>query len=58
MRSADYPGGEEDGRGELVAAGRWWRFQHVQVGNPQCAMRVEDEAQLAALDLPPPTCHA
>ena len=52
LRSAGYPSGGDDGRGELVAAGRTWRFQHVQVGNPQCAIRVADEAELESLDLP------
>ncbi|MBV9802081.1 MAG: diaminopimelate epimerase, partial [Solirubrobacterales bacterium] len=51
LRSADFPLGPPDGRGELVAAGRSWRFQHVQVGNPQCAIRVEDDAELERLDL-------
>jgi diaminopimelate epimerase len=50
-RSAGYPSGPEDGRGELVAAGRTWHFQHVQVGNPQCAIRVTDVAELQSLDL-------
>src|ERR1700722_7244077 len=31
LRSADYPSGAPDGRGELTAAGHSWRFQHVQV---------------------------
>jgi diaminopimelate epimerase len=51
LRSDDYPTGAEDGVGELTAAGRTWRFQHVQVGNPQCAIRVTDERELASLDL-------
>jgi diaminopimelate epimerase len=51
LRSADYPAGPEDGTGELVAGGRRWRFQHVQVGNPQCSIRVADEDELHALDL-------
>jgi diaminopimelate epimerase len=51
LRSADYPSGSEDGRGELEAGGRTWRFQHVQVGNPQCAIRMADRQQLEALDL-------
>src|SRR5262249_22676103 len=51
VRSADYPSGAADGRGELTAAGRIWRFQHVQVGNPQCAIAVADEAELDVLDL-------
>ncbi len=52
LRSEDFPAGAPDGRGELIAAGRSWRFQHVQVGNPQCAIAVADGPALAALDLP------
>ncbi len=52
LRSADYPTGDPDGRGELTAAGHTWRFQHVAVGNPQCAIRVADERELAELELP------
>jgi diaminopimelate epimerase len=52
LQSADYPAGGEDGRGELSAAGRQWSFQHVNVGNPQCAIAVGSEEELAALDLP------
>jgi diaminopimelate epimerase len=48
--SADYPTGSEDGRGEVVAAGRSWPFQHVSIGNPQCAIEVG--AELESLDLP------
>ena len=51
LRSTDYPSGPEDGTGELTAGGRTWRFQHVQVGNPQCAIPVHDEAELESLDL-------
>ena len=51
VRSADYPSGADDGRGELTADGRRWRFQHVQVGNPQCAIRIGEERELDALDL-------
>ena len=52
LRSKDYPDGPDDGCGEVEAGGRRWRFQHVSVGNPQCAIRVESEAELEALDLP------
>jgi diaminopimelate epimerase len=51
LRSDDYPSGSEDGRGELTAGGRSWRFRHVQVGNPQCAIEIADENELHALDL-------
>ena len=47
--SADYPSGAPDGRGELEAGGRRWSFQHVSVGNPQCAIACEE---LETLDLP------
>lgn len=51
LQSPDYPAGGADGAGRLSAAGRSWNFQHVQVGNPQCTIRVTDAAQLAKLDL-------
>ena len=49
--SADYPDGRHDGRGELYADGKRWRFQHVSVGNPQCAIRCDwlDALDLAAI---------
>jgi len=52
LQSDDFPAGPPDGRGELTAAGRTWRFQHVQVGNPQCAIRIAGEPDLDELDLP------
>jgi diaminopimelate epimerase len=52
LQSADYPSGAPDGIGELESGGRTWRFQHVQVGNPQCSIEVPDLAQLEILDLP------
>jgi diaminopimelate epimerase len=51
-QSADFPAGPPDGRSTLTADGHAWDFQHVQVGNPQCAIRVEDVGTLEALDLP------
>jgi diaminopimelate epimerase len=60
LQSSDYPSGARDGAGELTAGGRTWRFQHVQIGNPQCAIRVDDGDELDALDLPaigPPIEH-
>jgi diaminopimelate epimerase len=47
--SADFPSGSDDGRGEVVAAGRSWAFQHVSIGNPQCAIEIGEE--LEALEL-------
>lgn len=52
LTSKDFPAGPGDGRGELVADGRAWSFQHVSIGNPQCAIHVEDLLTLNALDLP------
>jgi diaminopimelate epimerase len=51
LQSDDYPSGSRDGAGELFAGGRRWHFRHVQVGNPQCTIRVLDEQELNALDL-------
>ena len=47
--SKDYPGGPTDGLGELQAGGRTWRFQHVSIGNPQCAIYVEDPELFGAI---------
>jgi diaminopimelate epimerase len=52
LRSKDFPSGGDDGAGELDAGGRTWRFQHVSIGNPQCAIAVGSTAELDALDLP------
>ncbi len=52
LTSKDFPDGPDDGAGELVADGRAWSFRHVSVGNPQCAIHVDDLATLQALDLP------
>ncbi len=47
--SKDFPSGGPDGNGTLRAAGRDWAFQHVSIGNPQCAIEVGDEIE--GLDL-------
>jgi diaminopimelate epimerase len=52
LQSPNYPSGAADGHGTLVADGREWSFQHVEVGNPQCAIRVGDVGELDALQLP------
>jgi len=44
LSSPNYPSGPADGTGEVAG----YRFQHVAIGNPQCAIRVEDPD---ALDL-------
>jgi diaminopimelate epimerase len=51
LTSRDFPSGPADGAAELHAAERTWPFQHVSIGNPQCAIRVADPVALAALDL-------
>jgi diaminopimelate epimerase len=51
LTSKDYPGGPEDGSGQLVTDGRAWTFRHVSIGNPQCAIRMESLTALEALDL-------
>jgi diaminopimelate epimerase len=47
--SKDFPSGGEEGVGTLSAGGREWQFQHVSIGNPQCAIVVGEE--LDDLDL-------
>jgi diaminopimelate epimerase len=48
--SKDFPSGGEDGRGRLNAGGREWEFQHVSIGNPQCAIVVGEELEELDLD--------
>jgi diaminopimelate epimerase len=39
---SDFPAGGEYGAGTITAAGREFRFQFVQVGNPQCSIEVPE----------------
>ncbi len=67
--SKDFPSGTPDGACELrvedagstATAGSTWAIQHVSIGNPQCAIRVQDAATLSALALaelgPPIEAH-
>jgi diaminopimelate epimerase len=48
LTSKDFPSGGADGTGEVGGH----RFQHVSIGNPQCAIRVDGPDELKALDLP------
>jgi diaminopimelate epimerase len=48
--SKDFPSGAEDGHGTLEAGGRSWEFQHISIGNPQCAIVVGAD-ELDELDL-------
>jgi diaminopimelate epimerase len=48
--SKDYPGGADDGRGTIDVGGIEREFQHVSIGNPQCAIEVTEG--LEDLDLP------
>ena len=50
VRSKDFPSGGEDGTGTLESGGRDFAFQHVSIGNPQCAIEVAGD-ELARLDL-------
>jgi diaminopimelate epimerase len=45
--SRDFPDGPADGRGEVDG----FAFQHVNIGNPQCAIHVDGESELESLDL-------
>ena len=51
LSSEHYPTGGPDGMGEVRSAGHSWRFQHVWIGNPQCAIQVPDIQELNALEL-------
>ena len=51
LSSKDYPSGPEDGTGTLAIGGRELRFQHVSIGNPQCAIEVQPGDELERLDL-------
>ena len=42
LSSKDFPSGGDDGVGTLEAGGRELRFQHVSIGNPQCAIEMEE----------------
>jgi diaminopimelate epimerase len=48
--SKDYPSGPADGSGALESGGREWTFQHVSIGNPQCAIVVAAD-EIDGLDL-------
>ena len=39
--SGDYPGGDPSGIGRIAVGGVERPFQHVSIGNPQCAIEVE-----------------
>lgn len=47
LASKDYPGGPPDGSGRVAG----YAFQHVSIGNPQCAIRIPDRDELERLDL-------
>ncbi len=48
--SDDFPGGPDDGVGTIEVGGVERQFQHVSIGNPQCAIEVD--SGLEDLDLP------
>jgi diaminopimelate epimerase len=48
LTSKDWPDGPQDGRGEIAGH----PFQHVSIGNPQCAIRIDTVDELEAIDVP------
>ena len=50
-RSKDYPDGPGDGTGTIALGAGELAFQHISIGNPQCAIRIDDLATLEGLDL-------
>ena len=59
LRSKDFPSGGVEGSGRLTAAGEEFAFQHVSIGNPQCAIEVAGGLEALDLDLygPPIETH-
>jgi diaminopimelate epimerase len=51
LSSPDFPSGGADGRGVVESGGRQWEFQHVSIGNPQCAIAIDDLSELETLSL-------
>ncbi len=51
LSSKDFPDGPRDGTGTVSSGGRAWAFQHVSIGNPQCAIRLDSRDELDSLDL-------
>ena len=51
LTSKDFPDGPSDGTGTVSSRGRAWAFQHVSIGNPQCAIRLDSRDELDSLDL-------
>lgn len=52
VTSKDFPGGPPDGRAHIVVGFTELEFQHVSIGNPQCAIEIPgDERDLEALNL-------
>jgi diaminopimelate epimerase len=47
LTSKDYPDGPPDGTGTVAG----YAFQHVSIGNPQCAIRIATADELERLDL-------
>jgi diaminopimelate epimerase len=56
-RSKDFPTGRPNGLGQLEANGRRWSFQHVSIGNPQCAIACEELEQLDLAAIGPAIEH-
>jgi diaminopimelate epimerase len=56
--SKDFPSGGTDGRGALRTAGADWAFQHVSIGNPQCAIEVNEGLEELDLSLVGPPIEA
>ncbi len=59
LTSPDYPSGADDGRGTLSVVDRDIEFQHVSIGNPQCAIEVKDGLETLDLSVlgPPIEAH-
>lgn len=54
LQSENYPAGPPDGTGTIEADGRMWAFQHVTIGNPQCAIEIAAIDELLELEIAAP----
>ena len=58
LRSKDFPSGGDDGVGTVEVAGEAFAFQHVSIGNPQCAIEVRGGLEEIDLGLVGPPIEA
>ncbi len=60
LQTDNFPTGPKDGIGEVRVTARALNFQHITIGNPQCAVQIEDEdlSQLPIAELGEPISNS